>query len=150
MILFALILVVLLGFAAVAIDGAAAWAQRRQNQSGADTGALAGGILIGDKPTGLALADATDEVIRISYQTMDPDMTLADWTDMWTSCADADRPPEFTLAGTSDCVSVTGDLSRIRVSLPAIAVPTTFGRILGRDFIETGAVAEASRCSRSS
>ena len=64
MILFALILVVLLGFAAVAIDGAAAWAQRRQNQSGADTGALAGGILIGDKPTGLALADATDEVIR--------------------------------------------------------------------------------------
>ena len=143
MILFALILVVLLGFAAVAIDGAAAWAQRRQNQSGADTGALAGGILIGDKPTGLALADATDEVIRISYQTMDPDMTLADWTDMWTSCADADRPPEFTLAGTSDCVSFTGDLSRIRVSLPAIAVPTTFGRILGRDFIETGAVAEA-------
>ena len=37
-IILALLLVVLMGFAAIAVDAAAAWALKRRDQSGADTG----------------------------------------------------------------------------------------------------------------
>jgi len=143
LVLFMILLLVLLGFAAIAIDGAAAWSQRRQNQSAADTAALAGGIFIGQEQTPVAIASATSEVIRISYETIDPDVSFADWSTAWANCTDPNRPAEFTLTGTSQCVSFTGNLRKIRVNMPRINVETTFGRVLGRDFIGTGAVAEA-------
>ena len=49
MILLALTLVVLMGFAAIAVDAAAAWALKRQDQSGADTGAVAGALFTVDR-----------------------------------------------------------------------------------------------------
>ena len=71
----AMSLVVLMGFAAIAIDGAAAWALKRQDQSGADTGAIAGAIFTADRDKATAMQDAQDEIIRITYSTMTPDMT---------------------------------------------------------------------------
>lgn len=142
-VMFTIILFVLLGFAAIAIDAAAAWSQRRENQSAADTGVLAGGIFVDGKPTATAIADATSEAIRITYETIQPDMTFAAWQAEWAACTDPNKPAEFTLSGTSACVSLTADLRKIRVNIPTIDVPTTFGRVLGRDFIGTGAFAEA-------
>jgi hypothetical protein len=135
-------LVVLLGFAAIAVDGAAAWALRRQDQSAADTGAVAGAIFTAGKSKATAIADATTEVIRITYNTVDPDMTQAQWAAEWAACADAAKPAIFTETGTSDCISFTSNLDTIRVLTPDIPWESTFAQIIGFDEIDTNAFAE--------
>jgi len=140
----ALILVVLMGFAAIAIDAAAAWALRRQDQSGADTGALAGALLTTGKSKAIAMQDAENEVIRITHSTMDPDMTLAEWTAEWVACTDTDKPAEFTDTLTSDCISFTSGMTHLRVRTPEVPWKTTFGQVLGIDEINTSAAAEVT------
>jgi Flp pilus assembly protein TadG len=135
-------LLVLLGFAATAVDLAGAWALRRQDQAAADTAAIAGALVAVAKPTATAISDATDEVIRISYETIDPNMTPAQWIAEWTSCVDTDKPAQFTETGISDCISFTSDLNSIRVMTPNIPWQTTFARVLGFDEIDTDAFAE--------
>lgn len=142
LVILVLSLVVLLGFAAIAIDAAGAWALRRQDQSAADTGAIAGAIFTAGKTQALAIADATDEVIRITYNTVDPDMTQAEWTTKWNTCVDTAKPGAFTLTGTSDCISFTANLDTIRVMTPDIPWETSFGKVLGFDEIGTDAFAE--------
>jgi Flp pilus assembly protein TadG len=142
LIVFAFTLLVLLGFAAIAVDAAGAFALRRQDQSAADTAAIAGAIDAVQKPQATAIADATTEVIRITYETVDPDMTAAEWAVEWTNCVDADKPAQFTETGTSDCVSFTSNMRSIRVVTPNIPWKTTFARVLGVDEVETGAFAE--------
>lgn len=135
-------LVVLLGFSAIAIDAAAAWALRRQDQSAADTGALAGALFTAGKDQATAVADATDEVIRITYDTVDPDMSLAQWRARWLGCVDPAKPAIFAVTGASDCISFTSNLNKIRVQTPDIPWRTSFARVIGFDEVHTSAVAE--------
>ena len=83
LILVALSLIMLFGFAAIAVDGAMAWSQKRENQAAADTGALAGAQFVADKPEGQAMDDAETEVIRITYNTVEPDLTFDEWEAAW-------------------------------------------------------------------
>lgn len=139
----ALTLVVLLGFAAMAVDLSAAWALRRQDQSAADTAAVAGMIFTFGKQPAEAMEDAEEEVIRITYSTMNPTMSFDEWEAEWAGCVDAAKPIEFTQSHSSDCVSFTAGLDKIRVQMPEIPWDTTFGKVLGRNEIGTTAFAEA-------
>lgn len=142
LVILVLSLVVLLGFAGIAIDGAAAWAERRQAQSAADTGAIAGAILATGKAKDVAIADATAEVVRITYNTLDPDVTQAQWDAAWVACTDSTKPAKFTETGTSDCVSFTANLDTIRVVTPDTPWETTFAKVIGFDEVHVNAVAE--------
>lgn len=142
LLLLVLSLVVLLGFAAVAIDGAAAWSLKRQDQSAADTGAIAGALFTAGKTKAEAIADATDEIVRITYNTVDPQMTLAQWRTEWDTCVDPTKPAIFTDTGTSDCISFTSNLSKVRVHTPEIPWETTFAKVIGFDEVITRAFAE--------
>lgn len=135
-------LVVLLGFAAIAIDGAASWALRRQDQSAADTGAIAGALFTAGKNKATAIADATGEVIRITYNTVDPDMTFAEWEAEWVACVDPGKPAVFTETGASDCISFTANLDKIRVQTPNIPWKTSFAQVMGFTEVDTSAFAE--------
>jgi len=146
LIMVTLSLVVLMGFAAFAIDAAAARSQRRENQGAVDTAALSAIQLTANKLRADAVADATTEVIRISYEsifnpTKPGDPTFPEWQAAWGTCVDADKPGSFSITGSSDCVSFSTGLQQMRVRLPQIDVDTTFGAVLGRDVISTGAVA---------
>jgi hypothetical protein len=140
----ALSLVVLLGFAAIAVDAAAAWALKRQGQSGADTGALAGALFTADRSQSDAMEDAEDEIIRITYSTIEPDMTFVEWQAEWASCSDPSKPAEFTMTHSSDCVSFTSNLDKVRVRTPNVPWRTTFARVIGFDEVPTAAVAEVN------
>ena len=141
LIIFMLVIVVLMGFAAFAVDVAAALAQRRQNQAAVDLGALAGLQFMVDRSRAAAVGDAEQEIMRLTHASINVDVTPDAWADAWRTCIDATKPVEFSVTATSDCVSFTPNLERLRVRLPTIAVETSFGRILGRDVIETTAVA---------
>lgn len=142
LILIVLSLTVLLGFAAIAIDAAGAWSLKRQDQSAADTGALAGAIFTAGKDSASAIADATTEVVRISYNTVDPDMSQAAWAAEWAGCTDPSKPVEFTRTGASDCISFTSNMQTMRVTTPIIPWDTTFGKVIGFNQIDTRANAE--------
>jgi Flp pilus assembly protein TadG len=142
LLLVVLAMVVLLGFAGIAIDGAAAWSLRRQAQSAVDTGGVAGALFTAGKTQAAAVADATNEVVRITYNTLDPDMTPAQWAAEWATCTDPNKPAEFTVTGSSDCVSFTSNLDTLRVTTPTTPWITTFGQVIGFDQIDVRATAE--------
>ena len=139
----ALVLIVLLGFAAIAIDLAHKWSLQRQDQSASDTGVLAGALFTVNKDGPTAIADATTEVVRITYSTAQPNLTFAEWQTAYVNCVDPNKPAEYTRTGTSQCVSFTNNLEKIRVRLPNVDFDTTFGPVLGVDTISTSAAAEA-------
>jgi Flp pilus assembly protein TadG len=146
LILVTLCFIVLLGFAAFAVDASAARSQRRENQGAVDTAGLSGIQVTAEKLRAVAVADATNEVVRISYESLfdtppkPADPTFAEWQAAWASCADSTKPSEYTITGSSDCVSFTAGLQKMRSRLPDIDVDTTFGQVLGRDSIRTGAI----------
>ena len=142
LIFIALSIVAVMALASVAVDAAAAWSQRRANQGAVDTAAIAGAQFTVDVDDAVARQDAQEEVIRITYVSIAPDMTEAAWEKAWLDCTDPDRPAEYTDHHTSDCVSFTEDMTQMRVRLPDVNVPTSFARVVGADSIATTAAAE--------
>jgi Flp pilus assembly protein TadG len=149
-IIIALAMVVLFGFAALSVDAAAAWAQRRQNQGAVDTALVAGALQTsGLTSAAAAQAAAESEVIRISYESMAPDMTFGEWQQLWyrtsgTPCTDgAAAAAGYTVVGPkSDCVTFTANGQRMRAKLPKILTKTAFANVIGADTIKTTAIAE--------
>jgi hypothetical protein len=151
-------LILLVGFAAVAVDLSAGFNERRQGQTAADLGALAGAIEyvnVDQEGTLYQILDITRENLREQYgDATDPDDP--DWIALWRGCTDT-RPPGFNpwplsagmqgdgwtgFAGNAmQCVSASSD--EIRVSLPDQLVDTTFGGVLGANTLSTSAVAHA-------
>ncbi len=143
LVIFALSLVVLLGFAAIAVDLGTLFVVRRQAQTAADVAALSG-AQFGE---GLAGTDArkaiNDEVQRIMGTNLAT--TAADWS----SCTDSNAPAEFTqtapagaTSAATPCLSFTDTLDKIRVRVPTQLVSTSFARVLGIDFLQASAFAE--------
>ena len=164
-ILVALSMLVLLGFAAIAVDGGIALDERRQEQGGVDAGVLSAGISAQILPTqpgcggsGLTLAACNGAVVamEIINQNADAAYPISSF-DNPTLCSDAAFPTEFTTSGggiistvidisttrTLDCIRWTDNLDKVHVILPITQVATTFGRILGRTSIAINASAEA-------
>jgi hypothetical protein len=152
--LIALTLVVLMGFAAVAVDAGIAFEDRRQQQAGADSGALAalqfartdahtdcGGL----SGTALAACRGAVEALDVVDGTLPGRYALADWA----ACTDTSKPAEFTQGSsvqgsTIDCISYTANFQKARVVLPVTDVETAFARVIGFDSIAVNATAEAS------
>ena len=164
-ILVALSLLVLLGFAAIAVDSGIALDERRQEQSGVDAGVLSAGIMAQASPvqtgcsgSGLSLAACNGAMVAIEIINQNADTPYAmSAFDNATLCADSAFPVEFRSSGggrisaatdgavsrTLDCIRWTSNLSKVHIILPVTQVGTTFGRVLGRLSIAINANAEA-------
>jgi len=144
--LLAFAMVLLMGIAAVALDGGRGFNERRQAQSAVDFAALAAlqaaiSCEFGGCDLDVAAHNGAAEAIAVVAANL-PGRTL-DWTKA-TGCEDPDRPAEFTLvAPSTNCVSYTDNLDKARVHLPDDALDTTFGNVIGVGEMTIGSEAEA-------
>ncbi len=154
--IFALLIVVLLTFAAFAVDLGAAWGQRTLNQSAADAGVMAGGVAYIDNPP-FANPGIVAEVERIVDANLGYQISAlpALGGGQWAGCVD----PEVTSgafvpladslgSAINSCVSLSVGASvhgekTLRVYLPEQQIDTYFARVIGINQISTGALAEA-------
>lgn len=150
-------LVMLMGFAAVAVDLGAGFNERRQGQTAADLGALAGAIeyvKVDAEATLYDILNITRENLHQTYG--DPtNPNDSQWIALWQGCTDT--PPSgfnpwpisstMKTAGWSftgnvmSCISADAD--EIRVKLPDQVIGTSFGRVLGANSLSANAVAHA-------
>lgn len=136
-------MLVLLGFAAFAVDISAARNEQRLDQSAVDAAVLAVGV---EFVLGGSAQDAVDEILEYVDTNLAQPVPKSDWA----SCAD-DQPLDETAADLgldppTRCISfgheTTRRFARLRVRLPDRETQTTFGRVLGVEALETSAVAE--------
>lgn len=134
--MFGILIVVLLIFAAFAVDLGAAWAERRQDQTAADAAAMAGALeYTNGTPTS---ANVVAKVVEFAALNLDID--AADWTTCQDDGAYALLDPGI------ECISLAQtDVAGVvlRVKIPERHVPTSFARIIGIDTISVSALAEA-------
>jgi hypothetical protein len=154
-----LVIVALLGFAALAVDLGAAWNQRTLNQSAADAGVMAGAVAFIDDPVvanpGIVaqIEEFVDE--NLGYQISATGILGGG---EWATCVDPEvvagnfvplsRFDASGLVPINPCVSLSAGESQrgektLRVYLPDQVIQTTFASVLGFDQITTGAFAEA-------
>jgi Flp pilus assembly protein TadG len=147
----AMTIVLLMGFAALAVDAGIVFEDRRQEQAGADGGALAAAQFAKTNlPTALcgALSDAALAACRGAEEAMDVvDGTLPGRYSVadWLACSDTSLPAEFTQGSTlSPCINYTRNFQRVRVVLPGTDVETAFAKVIGFNTVRVSAVAEAT------
>lgn len=172
-VLIALSMIVLMGLVAIAVDGGLGFNERRQAQSGADFGALAGALLSnypGPTPAECSgLSDGLEQAAcRGAVEAIDavqgnlPTRQL-DWAACTDPITDASSPfhasnggftPQVELIGGVpadggtmefiDCIHFSQNTHQVRVAVPTISLDTTFARVLGFNTIEVSAVAEVA------
>lgn len=150
-VIIAMSLLVLIGFAAIAIDLANGFNERRQDQTAADVGVMAGAIETLGPNTAIR-----DQILDFTKRNVIADYTAADWQARWESCVDTERaslnssgynfvpvtaPTGWSVA-TLDCISIDAG-GFVRVNLPDLEFSTTFGRVFGIDELRTNADAIA-------
>ncbi len=144
-------MVLFLGMAALAVDYGLGVNERRQDQTAADSGVMAGAVesLNG----GLAVRDQTLQFVRSNLPTT---YSNGEWQALWESCVDpaAERnaggfnfvalqpPPGWTVTDPANwCISAEGARGLLRVRVPDQIIDTAFGPILGIDQLTTRATA---------
>lgn len=149
-VLIAASLFMMMGLAALVLDGGSIFSERRQAQSGADFAALAAVQFATSCDTTCNISDAVEngaaEAMNVVAGNL-PGRTLD-----WLACDDtATRPAEYVrVSSATDCISFTSNLEKARVKLPEDSIDTTFGKAIGFDSLSTGAFAEAMTKVRSS
>lgn len=150
-----MVLVLLMGMAAMAIDLSAGWNERRQDQTAADLSVMAGAMEI---VQGGTQEEIVNEVLSYARLNLDTTYTDAEWQALWESCQDPERlgydvgvgvPVDFQSmeapaawgGGDLECISQVS--SYIRVRIPDQITETTFARVMGFDEITTSASAIA-------
>jgi Flp pilus assembly protein TadG len=142
-------LFLLMGIAAIAIDYSAALNERRQDVGAADTAAIGGLLEAAITTAANPLQVAVDEAKQIANTNTPGTITNADWS----ACTDAEALVNPSTLGSlgivngTPCISFSADFTTMRVRIPDQDVPTTFGRVLGRNEITTFAAAEATLSS---
>ncbi len=144
--IFALMLLMLLIFAAFAVDLGAAWAERREAQTAADAGVMS---------AALQYLDSTpdeDKIYELVTTYVNSNVNAPGFSDSdWDGCEDDSRPTGYDALweGTADeveCISIkqlNNEPAILRVRLPVNDVPTSFARLIGIDAIPVTAFAEA-------
>jgi hypothetical protein len=138
LILVAACMVALLLMAAFVIDIGAAQGERRQNQTAADSAALAGA-----QQLGAGTDVAANEAMKVARQNLSITYSNADWATLWNQCVDPDALPNFPATVATKCISFNAAYTRIRVRLPEQVQKTTFGGVAGINTISTNADATA-------
>jgi hypothetical protein len=145
-ILVALTLVVLMIFAAFAVDLGGLYNLRRQDQSAADSSALGGAQELRD----LTDTDIVAQVKTLAHNSLGYTFTGTEWN----SCASfaspntaADPDPVDRPITGSNCITtdgVAGSRRRIQVRLPSREFETSFGKIVGLEDFDHSAFAIAA------
>ena len=136
----AMTLLLLIGVAAVAIDLAQGWNERRQDQTSVDIAAVAGALSYGESNTSVA-----DEVMAAARDNLDTQYTNAEWDALWTGPTCVFDPPNSAFLradssiGVIDCIALHPDFVWVR--LPDQLVNTSFGGVIGFNSISTRAEA---------
>jgi hypothetical protein len=148
--LVAMSMLVLMGFAALAIDIGLAMNERRQDQSAADVGSLAALQFAqpnlgcsGSACLSQAEANGANEAIVVANASLD-DPTLADWSD-GALCGAPPSGEGFNVTSVSPCVAFTNGFDRAWVKIPTIASPNSFGKLFGSDSTNVSAYAIADQ-----
>jgi hypothetical protein len=133
-------MVMMLVFTAIAVDLGAQYNERRQDQTAADAGALAGA-----QHLALGTADATTTAMTVARANLPITYSDSQWNALWTACADPDRDATLypNVSATTSCVSFNNGYTRIRVRVPTQTFNTTFARVIGVNTLSTSAAAEA-------
>ena len=145
-------MVLFLGMAALAVDYGLGVNERRQDQSSADSGVMAGALDAYKGPTGVR--DAALEYVRKNLPTeygVVSDPLDGTWLATWDACVDSGRPSDFVpvpaLTGMTnsgiDCISIHPD-GTIRVRVPDQFIDAAFAGVFGVNQLSTSAAAEAS------
>lgn len=149
-------LLLLIGFAAIALDLAGSgFNERRQHQSAADVGALAAvqyavprdignAACTGFSGPALSRCNGATEAIEVAAATLDSP-ALSDWSDA-SSCSAPPTDPitgAYTVSPISNCVAFSSNNQRAWVQIPVVAQPTRFARAIGFDSIDVSANAVA-------
>lgn len=152
-------LILLIGMAAIAVDLGAGFNERRQDQTAADLGALAGALeyVSVNQTTTLQQVLGTVRVNLLAEYGNSADPNDGAWIDLWRGCSDTPPTgfnpwPLSTTMQTSgwtgftgnamSCISASKDTIRVRV--PDQLTETAFGGAIGTDQLTTNAVAHAS------
>lgn len=132
LVLAALMMVALLTMASIAVDLTNARQVRREAQGAADAAALAGAQ---DLPDPNAVVATVKDYAQLNFGTLAAD---------WVGCDDPDHLTDLPdTTNSNECISLDEPLTRVRVKLPPVDVPTTFGQVVGTDEIVVGAQAVA-------
>jgi hypothetical protein len=134
----AMTLMLLLGVAAIAVDLAQGWNERRQDQTAADTAAVAGALSYDTNQTTIA-----DQVMDTARMNLDTTYSDSEWDALWTACAGPPPagflPISHSTLGTLQCIGINPSYLWVRV--PDQIVETSFGKAIGVDSLTTGAEA---------
>jgi hypothetical protein len=144
MVLFALLLVVLMVFAALAVDVGSGYAQIRRNQTAADEAVLAGGLRF-------LMTGSFTEAVKTARDTVGSDLASPPSDAAWNACTDPDALEISSVtvspSNGSPCISFGNGNSngtmRIRVRVPKVSQPTIFAAVIGLKTIKSSAVAVA-------
>jgi hypothetical protein len=132
MIFVALILIVLMAFTSIVLDLGAGYNLRRQDQSAADTAALAAAQ---DMPNDALVVSTVKSYVADTLDTTIPNSG-------WNLCTD--DPGALPVRATNNnCISFNSARTRIRVRLPDQNYRTAFGRVVGVNEIRHSAFAIA-------
>lgn len=139
-------LVLLMGFAAIAVDYGSGVVERRLDQNTADTSVLSAGVE-------LIVSGNVQEAVGSVKEFVDTNLARTLTAADWESCVDSEALafPSNTIPGVtggSNCISFGPNddgvaFAKIRVRIPNQTANTYFARVLGFDGLETFAIAEA-------
>jgi Flp pilus assembly protein TadG len=143
MVLFTIVLVVLLGFAAIVVDLANGRQQKRLAQNSVDAVVFAAAQDLATYYTSpVATRQAQVTATVKDYALRNFSTATAAWSgctdpaplDLWADTADA----------TNHCISLdSATMTKVRVQLPTRNVPTSFGKVLGKTSLPVKAAATA-------
>lgn len=149
----AMSLLVLIGFAALAIDLAVGFNERRQDQTAADVGVMAGAI-----ETLGSSEEIRDLILDFTGRNVVSSYSASDWQAKWEGCVDDELaslnsggynfipvplPSGWNHpSGRLDCISVDQG-GFVRVKLPTLEFSTSFAKVFGFDELQASAGAIA-------
>ena len=155
-VLLAMSMIMIMGLVAIAVDLGIGFNERRQDQTAADLGVMAGATEI------LAGQDTIrDEALAYARSNLPTTFTDEEWATAWLDCVDPDAagyglnfvpvnvPTIWNTNGWNpggvthlSCINLSS-LGYIRLRLPAQTVETNFAKVIGVDHLSTGADAVA-------
>lgn len=141
LVLFAMVLVALMVFAAFAVDLGLLYNERRVDQNVADASATSGGVVLLQDQTPQG---TVDEVLAKVNLNLGRTVTAA----QWAACQDTGRLPRTAaslgLSPATACISFSGGFDVLRVRIPDQSVSSQFGSVIGIDSYTSSAFAEVS------
>lgn len=149
LVVFALCLVVLMIFAAFAVDLGLVYNERRLDQNGVDAAATSAGVVT---LTGGTAQQVVNEVLAKVTSDLHRSVPSSAW--LSPACTDGEQlaktAAELGLTPATQCISFSNELDRLRVKLPSQTVPQVFSKAFGVGPFSSGAFAEITFLSQGS